>query len=383
MRAAMQAIFAQHATQHTQHTQQAQPDPAVPTTPVLLGHLQARIHDANDNSYALKLNTTLATVTRSIQAALESLTEQERQALSAQGIALQGRSLTPLLVQGRLRAEQALAGLGAQDMSALNRAQLMAATIREQLAGVPLVNPQGQQVLRRSGDADTPEPRPLNRQRLGQTEVRQGASVYQKTLSSLTSGHLGHLAALTAAHACGLDAAQTTQLHAMTTHYTTHELQRRLHQLGQRHGPQAIALVHQLWDPQWVAAENSKKDAAGQPQTQNSTPSDHRNALLYALMHLPERNAQGQPLMQQLIAAAHDDAAMQALCQKIEDTADPALNHHLSNRLPHALRRLQGLPYEPQRDAPGRGYTGTTAANTARLWLQSKAQQPDVGEFVV
>lgn len=159
--------------------------------------------------------------------------------MSAQGIALQGRSLTPLLAQGRLRAEQALAGLGEQDISALNRAQLMAATIREQLGSVLLVNPQGQQVLRSSGDADTPEPRPLNMQRLGQTEVRQGASRQQKNLATSAGSHLGHLATLTAAHACGLDAAQTTQLHALAKHYFTHELQLRLHQLGQRHGPQA------------------------------------------------------------------------------------------------------------------------------------------------
>jgi hypothetical protein len=49
MRAAMQAILEQQA----QPAQQAQQAPAVPTTPVLLGHLQARIHDANDNSYSI------------------------------------------------------------------------------------------------------------------------------------------------------------------------------------------------------------------------------------------------------------------------------------------------------------------------------------------
>jgi hypothetical protein len=175
----------------------------------------------------------------------------------------------------------------------------------------------------------------------------------------------------------------------MTTHYTTHELQMRLHQLGQRHGPQAIALVHQLWDPQWVVAENRTKDAAGQPQSKNSTPTDHRNALLQALMLLPECNAQGQPLMPRLIAAAHDDTALKTLCQEITDTTGPALkkmNRSLQNHLVHALRRLQGLPYVPQGAvpvAPGRGYTGATAANTARLWLQSKAQQPGVGESAV
>jgi hypothetical protein len=361
--------------------------PSLPTTPILLGHLQARVNSTPDSSYKSRLNSDLATVTRSIQARLDTLTAQERQDFNVQGIALEGRTLTPLLAQYCLRADKAMAGLGEQDISNLSRAQLMATLIREQLGSVPLVNPQGRLVPRTSGNADTPEVHPLNAQRLGQTVAIKGASPYQKQRAGNAGGHLGRLAVLVVAQHCSLDAVQTAGLHKMITNPAPYDFQLRLHQLGQRHGPLAIALVHQLWDPQWVTAENATTDTVtGEPKSQNAIPITHRSMLLHALMHLPERNAEGIALMPRLIAAAADDIALQALCQEIADTAQPALEkiyEDVPTHLHHALRRLRGLPYTPNSVLPtsvtARGYTGATADDTALLWLQRKAQQPSTG----
>jgi hypothetical protein len=348
-----------------------------PSTPQLIARLQANIEGMTDRGNKSRSKTALATIQRSIQAALDALTSQERQAFSQQGIALQGRTLTPLLEQGLQRAEQALEGLGEQDMSAFDRAQLMAAVVREELGLVHLVDRDGQHVMRTLGNADTPQTQPLNAQRLGQTVALGDASPAQKSQAGSVGGQLGHLAALAAAQHCGLDAADTQRLHAMTTQHTVRNFQRRLHQLGQRHGPQAMALVYKLWDPTWTTAQASSRDAAGQPKMRNAIPLNHRDGFLHAMMLLPQRNAEGASLMPQLIAAAGDTAALAALCDHIAHTTRAALGEIHENQpaqLHHALRRLQGLPYAPQQNAnPIDSYAGAPPANTAYLWLQNLA----------
>jgi hypothetical protein len=367
--------------QEVQHG--TQPSRPLPPSPQLLERVQAKINTASTRLDQQRQNTSLATITRSIQAALAALTAQERQDLSAQGIELDGRTLTPVLAQGCKRADQAFVGLDKQDISPFDRALLVAVIIRAQLCSVPQLNPQSEHVLRTSGDTNAQYVHPRNVQRLGQAAVIKPNTTYPKRLASITSGQLSHLAALAAAEHCGLNEAQYQRLHALTRHHTTQNLQMRLYQLSQRHGPQVIALVHKLWDPGWVATQTSSTNAAtGKEKSVNTLPTDHRHAFIQGLMRVPEHDAHGVTFMQQLIAAAGNDAALQQLCEKIATTVPP--NLAVPADLKNSLRRLQGLPCVSKRlNAPaefGRGYTEAAPANTARSWLQSLAQRQRAGQ---
>jgi hypothetical protein len=359
------------------------PLPVRPTSPQLIDLRQAEIKTKNDRSNINFQNKTLIIIKESAREALQNPTL--RQALQAEGIALytndldaQGRlvererELTPLLEAAANKASTHLAGLSDADMSRLDRAVFMAAIIREQLGQVMAVsNPPG------SGESIAPQ---VSR-RLGQPAGSAG-----KARAISEGGHLHYLAAAYAGEVLELNTIDAGRLRQRATGVSAPQraFQLNLRDLSEHQTPSAVALVHKLYPPAWVSQQAARKNAEGNPKVPNTTPMNHRQALIAALLRLPEG-----VVMQQLrdAAANPDPDAMATACKEIEDAASQ-LNVG-GTYLRHALMRLQGHDYEPAHlgrrtrvinNAPDRrmppaptAYAGAPPADEALRWLKSKA----------
>jgi hypothetical protein len=94
-------------------------------------------------------------------------------------------------------------------------------------------------------------------------------------------------------------------------------------------------------------------------------PTHHRAALVEVLLRLPEETTDG------LIRAADSPHNLKKLCEDTEGrmraNADyTAINTDISQRLHHALQRLQGKPYFSNPLA----YDGAGPTNEALEWLR-------------
>jgi hypothetical protein len=365
--------------------------PVLPTSPQLIDPILEEIrkkpkYQKNRQERALKR------IEESGRYALQDPALQ--QALRARGIVLhrnelneQGqpkqRELTPLLEAAANKALAHLAGLSDADMPALDRAVFVAAIIREQLGQVMAVNKEGQpltaalQVPRRLAEPEDP-----------------GSSI-AKAAAVAEAGQLQRLAAAYAVEVLRLDTNDATCLRQRPTGPNPGQLQfqLKLRDLSQHQGPLAVALVHKLYPPAWVAQQNAAKDAEGNTKNRENAPSAHRQVLVEALKQLPEG------VMDRLRAAAAspEPDAMAKACKEIQDAAS-TLNMR-PERLRHALRRLQGHDYEPAdsggranilHNAPDRrnppaptAYAGAPPADEALRWLRSKppsSAQPMIEE---
>jgi hypothetical protein len=375
------------------------PLPVLPTSPQLIGPMRAEIKTKNRGQKSTE-NLALNHIEASVRHALQD--PALRQALQAQGIVLhtnelneQGqlkeRKLTPLLEAAGNKARTYLAGLSDADMSPLDQAVFMTAIIREQLGQVMAVNEQGQPMTAVVEDPLNPGESAALQAPRRLAEPESHAS-YEKKKANSESGQLQRLAADYAGAVLGLDGEHIEHLRQRAIGGGATQLQAfqlKLRDLGNHQGPLAMALILKLYDPVWVAQQVSRKDVDGNPKVRETTPTNHRQALIDALLRLPEG------VMPQLIAAAgsHDPDAMAQACKDIETAAvDTALKArlHFPGWLHHALERVQGRDYEPA-DTGGRAnilnnapdvhmppastaYAGAPPADEALRWLKSKAQ---------
>jgi hypothetical protein len=327
-----------------------------PASQELLNTLQAQIASKNSEYQRSNEGLALNRVQQSLQEALQA--PQRRQALQRQGISLHAhgvdphgqpvsrqRQLTPLLEQAEHRALVHLQGLSDADMTPLDRAFFMANMLREQL---------GQE------KAAGAEQRTLTQ--------AAGATWREKEMSKLEGGQLMRLAATYAGKALGMDPASTLRLQQRLTKSTnsnSQEFQQKLRDLSARQGPLALALVHKLYDHEWVTNEKVGEDGV---KARNVVLAKHRAAFVEALTRVKRDS------MDRLIAAAHDPdpSAMARVCAGIETemAADPTFgsrNRNQKSFLANALMRLQG------QNPTTAGYAGAPPADQALRWLQSKA----------
>jgi hypothetical protein len=316
--------------------------PERPTTPELMEPLRARIAARSTSSQRSLQGRALNRVEQALQQALQS--RQRRQALQEQGISVGSSQMTPVLEQFERQARVHLHGLSDDDMSPQDQAFFMTVMLREQLS---------------QETAAGEEPR-----RLAQpASQKQG----DKALASAESGELARLAAAYAGRALGLDAAATELLQRRVSGLTprSREFQLKLRDLGQRHGPVAMALVHKLYGSSWVGEHAVRNSAGGDAKTSNSMPAQHRSAFVDALLQM-EPGA-----MDRLIAAARDPDRSGAIARLFADVradmdADPSFANRRGSWLDHALERLQG------RDPAFASYSDAPPAGDVLPWLLSK-----------
>jgi hypothetical protein len=364
-------------------------------TPLLLHTVAQKGGQRRHKERALDL------IKKSVHQALQD--PARRQALQAEGIALrtndldeQGRlverdrKLTPLLEAAANKALTHLAGLSDADMSRLDRAVFMAAIIREQLGQVMAVDEQGRPLYAVAAD-------PLDRGESAALQVprrlAQPKNSHPTQAAVAEGGRLTSLAAAYADEVLELDTKDAERLRQRATGTGVSSVMRtqlRLRDISDQQTPLAVALVHKLFPPAWVAQRSATKDAEGKLKTSDCTPTKHRLALINALQKLPEG------VMDRLLAAAAspDPDAMAQECKNIEDAmAAPGLKFkagdtHFPMYLHHALMRLQGYDYEPAdtaararlrnnapdaRNPPAPTYAGAPPADEALRWLRSKA----------
>jgi hypothetical protein len=235
-----------------------------------------------------------------------------------------------------------LQGLSDADLPPLERAFFMACMLRDQL---------GQEEV--AGEAS---------RTLAQAA---GPSSREKELTKLDRAQLLRLAATYAGKVLGLGPANNRllQQRLINSGGSSAEFQQKLRNLSERHGPLALALVHQLYDLGWMLSERA---VPGVAKGKKPAPSKHRAAFIGALIRMEPGS------MDRLIAAAHypDPSAMARLCTgiKADIAADPTFGDRaLHACLAHALSRLQGQP--PSSTA----YAGAPPADQALRWLRSKA----------
>jgi hypothetical protein len=327
-----------------------------PASQELLNTLHVQIAAKNSEYQRSNEGRALSRVQQSLQEALQD--PQRRQALQRQGISLhahgvdtQGqpvsrqRQLTPLLEQTAHQALVHLQGLSDADMTRLDRAFFMANMIREQLGQEKAAGAE-QRILAQAA----------------------GATVREKEMSKLEGGQLMRLAVAYAGKALGLDPASTLRLQQRLTNSSTsgsREFQQKLRDLSGRQGPLALALVHKVYDHEWVTNEKVGEDGV---KARNVVLAKHRAAFVEALTRVKPDS------MDRLIAAAHDPdpSAMARVCAGIETemAADPTFGNRNRNQksfLSNALMRLQG------QNPTTAGYAGAPPADQALRWLQSKA----------
>jgi hypothetical protein len=354
--------------------------PVLPTSPQLIDPILKEIRKKPEYQKS-RQERALKRIEESGRYALQDPALQ--QALRARGIVLhrnelneQGqpkqRELTPLLEAAANKALAHLAGLSDADMPALDRAVFVAAIIREQLGQVMAVNKEGQpltaalQVPRRLAEPEDP-----------------GSSI-AKAAAVAEAGQLQRLAAAYAVEVLRLDTNDATRLRQRATVASVSGLlqfQLKLRDLSRHQGPLAVALVHKLYPPAWVAQQIAAKDAEGNIKAREDASGNHRLALIEALQKLPAG------VMDRLRAAAAspDPEAMSKACKEIEDAASEL--EVGGPDLRHALMRLQGRDYEPAvigrralilNNALGRrmppaptAYAGAPPADEALRWLRS------------
>jgi hypothetical protein len=232
-----------------------------------------------------------------------------------------------------------LQGLSDADVPPLDRAFFMASMLREQLGQEEAVGAASRTLAQPAG----PSPR-------------------EKTLAVIEGGQLVRLAAAYAGKALGLSPENTELLRQRSSATQTgREFQSKLRELSERQGPLAIALVHQLYPPGWIAEEGANETRQGKAKPKNAEPRDQRKALVEALV----RTEPG--VMQRLIDAAHNPhpGALVGVRAGIEATM--VGDRRLKNNLANALERLQG------RTGAKRAYVSAPPADQALQWLRSKA----------
>jgi hypothetical protein len=332
-----------------------------PASQELLNTLQAQIAAKKGTGQRSREGRALNRVHQSLQEALQA--PQRRQALQAQGISLhshgvdpQGqpvtrqRQFTPLLEQAERQALVHLEGLSDADMAPLDRAFFMANMLREQLgqekaAGAPRTLAQA-----------------------------AGATSGEKEMSKAERRQLMGLVTTYTGRTLGLDPASTVRLQQRlgnSTNYNSQAFQQKLLDLSGRQGPLALALVHKLYDHEWVNNENVGPDGI---KARNAVPGKHRTAFVEALTRVEPGS------IHRLIDAAHDPdpSALARVCAGIETemAADPTFGNRNPNQqsfLSNALLRLQG------ENPATAAYADAPPADQALRWLQSKAPSATLG----
>ena len=132
---------------------------------------------------------------------------------------------------------------------------------------------------------------------------------------------------------------------------------RAMAEMTKVHGPLALALVHQIFDVEWMK----------EGSTLNAFASKGRGAFVQALRTLTDPS-----LIAQLVVAAagQDNAAMAGICKRLLDTMPNDCSETNKRSLDATLKRLRGehLTYVGFRNAP--------PARLITQWLASKAVPP-------
>jgi hypothetical protein len=301
----------------------------LPDTPTLCDQRQADI-DTKKGSNKRDTKAAFMRVQNSIAHTLQTdplVRERlEDQAISLSTHTVDGgtrpRTLTPLVQEAVQRvANKYLAGLGVAEISTFDRALFMVMIIYDQLRTVPVADAQDQHQ--------------------GRMLAEHTHSITKKKARN-EGGQMTHLAVDSAIALCGLGSSEAVDLHKLCETNNTLNFQRTLRDLAAKQGPQALALVHKAFKPGWVRAESSDKDSGGQEKQRNSVPSSARTALIKALTQIDKAR------FKEIIAAAHDPAALKAVCENIQETlAQDAMfirddDRSTLSSLRHALARLQG-----------------------------------------
>jgi hypothetical protein len=348
--------------------------PSPPHTPELIAARTAAIEAKRDRGQRHFQKTALQRIQESAKVALNSNTAiQER--LFAQGIEVAQRTLTPLLQQGVREARRHLAGLSAADLPIFQQVRFMTVLIREQLSCIPAIDKDGVPEIRIDNREQPPvtatnaQGQPLPRH-LAQPLYLNTTS-RQRAIATVEGGLLNSLAADFAAHLHGMHSSNNADdialLNASTKQYAYRNFSLSLRDMAERQGPKALALTQQLFDAEWIQQESGDKDSQGNKKAKNVVPGSHRNAWIAIITH------QAPGVIERLQAVAHDPLALGALCNQIGN--DPTFGDaHVLAYARHALSRLQGADYVPQRLSSDVSphYANAPPANTALLWLRQQ-----------
>jgi hypothetical protein len=347
--------------------------PARPTTPSLLAKMKQDSEKGRHNKAALNRGVV------SVRHTLRNRVEQQR--LQRLGIKLHsddvgqdGRvqrrpaTLTPFFERAEREALECLEGLTDADMSLENQAILMTGVIRAHLGKLTVFDEHGQVAEWIAPDPNLPGcPTAPVARTLGQRSAEKSPR-----WSKDENGRLTLLAAAYSIAVLGLNDAQANQVlnRASGQRLGTLRFTLKLQAVGERQGPFAIALVHKLFEPVWTAQQSTNAAADGEARRVNAVPTNHRAALVDALLRLPEGT------MDDLIRAADSPDDLRKVCEGIEDrkraNADyKAFSRDTRKLLHHALQRLQGLPY-PHSPLV---YEGAGPMNEALQWLKAVKQR--------
>jgi hypothetical protein len=347
--------------------------PARPTTPSLMAKMKADSEKTSKHKAALGRDVVSMKHALRNEALQQELLDEcidpISRARSPDGQVRQWRAtITPFFERAEREALECLKGLTEADMSLENQAVLMTAVIRAHLGKLTVFDEHGQVAEWLAPDPNLPGgPTTSVARTLAQRSAEKGLN-----WSSYEGGRLTLLAAAYANAVLGLNDAQAKQVVNRVGGRSLRALQfaLKLQAVGERLGPFAIALVLKLFEPVWAAQRSTNAAADGEARRVNVVPTNHRAALVDALLRLPEET------MDDLIRAADSPDNLKKVCEHIEglmraDADYKAINVFRVQSLHHALQRLQGRPYLPNSIA----YNGAGPTTEALEWLKEVKQR--------